>query len=198
MPFSGSGKAIGLVAFNTHIAACAGATSALFASWRLNGKSDIGLTINGALGALVSVTAGCAFVTPLSAVIIGAVGGVFVVLLVLWIERLGLDDPVGAISVHAGCGTWGTLAVAFFHHDGFRFAQLATQVLGAVACFVWAFGMAWLVLRILRATTGLRVSFDAEVDGLDWSEHAGEGYPPDFATAVAVKRQETGDYANAQ
>lgn len=195
-PFSGSGKAIGLVAFNTHIAGCAGAASAMFTSWRLSGKPDIGLTINGALGALVAVTAGCAFVTPMSAVLIGAIGGVVVVLLVLWTERFGLDDPVGAISVHAGCGTWGTVAVAVFHHDGFRVAQLATQLIGIGACFLWTFGMATLTLRILRATIGLRVSFDAEVEGLDWAEHASEGYPPDLAPGPADVRK-VGEYANA-
>ncbi len=199
-PFTGVGKAAGLIAFNTHIAACAGATSAMFASWKLNGKPDVSLTINGALGALVSVTAGCAFVTPLSAVVIGATGGLIVTTLVLWIERRGLDDPVGAISVHAGCGTWGTLAVAIFHHDGFKWTQLATQLIGALACFVWTFTTVSIALRIMRATIGLRVSFDAEVEGLDWAEHAAEGYPPEFVSALpaASSAQTQREYANAE
>lgn len=199
MPFSGSGKAVGLIAFNTHIAACSGACTSMFASWRLNGKPDIGLTINGILGALVSITAGCAFVTPFSALLIGGIGGLLVVALILWIERLGLDDPVGAISVHAGCGTWGTLAVGLFHHDGFRLAQLATQVLGAASCFVWTFSMASLALRVIRAAVGLRVSFDAEVEGLDWNEHASEGYPSDLRTTANTSHsQSSAELANAQ
>lgn len=199
-PFSGSGKAIGLIAFNTHLAACAGATAAMFASWRLNGKPDISLVLNGALGALVSVTAGCAFVSPLSALLIGSIGGLVVVTLVLWVERIGLDDPVGAISVHAGCGTWGTLAVALFHHEGFSLARLATQAIGVVTCCVWTFTMVSIALRVIRATIGLRVPFDAELEGLDWSEHASEGYPPDTGPGVgnSTEPRATGDYANAQ
>lgn len=199
-PFSGSGKAAGLIAFNTHIAGCAGATSAMFASWKLTGKPDISLTLNGLLGALVSVTAGCAYVTPFSAIVIGAVGGLIVTTLVLWIERRGLDDPVGAISVHAGCGTWGTLAVALFHHNGFKWAQLATQLIGVVACFIWTFTTVSIALRIMRATIGLRVSFDAEVEGLDWAEHAAEGYPPDFISTSPPTTNSPAprDYANAE
>lgn len=198
MPFSGAGKAVGLIAFNTHVAACAGATTAMIASWRLNGKPDVGLTINGALGGLVAVTAGCAFITPMSAILIGAIGGVLVTSLVLWIERQGMDDPVGAISVHAGCGTWGTLAVAVFHHDGFRWQQLASQAIGVVTCFAWTFGVATIGLRLLRATVGLRVSFDAEVEGLDWAEHASEGYPPDLVPNALPEHPQSGAYANAE
>lgn len=200
MPFSGSGKAIGLIAINTHLAACSGATAAMFASWRLSGKPDASLTLNGALGGLVSVTAGCAFVTPLSAIVIGALGGLIVVMLVLWVERIGLDDPVGAISVHAGCGTWGVLAVALFHYEGFKLAQLATQAIGVVACFVWTFTLVSIALRVMRGTIGLRVSFDAELEGLDWAEHASEGYPPDMGPRAGSlpDPRAAGGYANAE
>lgn len=196
LPFSGSGKAAGLIAFNTHIAACAGATSAMFASWKLTGKPDVSLTLNGALGALVSVTAGCAFVTPMSAIIIGATGGLIVTSAVLWFERRGMDDPVGAISVHGCCGIWGTLAVALFHHGGFKLTQLVTQMIGVAACGLWTFTIVSIALRIMRATIGLRVPFDAEVEGLDWAEHAAEGYPPDFVSTTSI--QPGREYANAE
>src|SRR5690606_9000284 len=111
-PFTGIGKSVGLIAVNTHLSACAGAAAAMFTSWRLNDKPDIGLTVNGALGGLVAVTAGCAFVTPLSAVLIGGAAGVIVIIAVLGLERQQLDDPVGAISVHGVCGLWGTVSVA--------------------------------------------------------------------------------------
>lgn len=199
-PFSGSGKAVGLIAFNTHMAGCAGAASALFAGWKLTGKPDISLTLNGSLGGLVAITAGCAYVTPASAIAIGAVGGLIVTTLVLWIERRGVDDPVGAISVHAGCGTWGLVSVALFHHDGFKWTQLATQLLGIVACFLWTFTIMSIVFRVIRATIGLRVSFDSEVEGLDWAEHAAEGYPPEMGPTSTLPAVTTvpREYANAE
>lgn len=184
-PFAGAGKAIGLIAINTHLSACAGAAAAMFTSWRLNAKPDVGLTVNGALGGLVAITAGCAFVTPLSAVVIGSAAGIIVVASVLWLERQKLDDPVGAVSVHGVCGVWGTLSVAFFHHQGFSVAQLTSQVVGIVACFAWTFTTAILVLSVLKVTLGLRVSVENELEGLDSSEHAGDAYPPDFGGLLA-------------
>jgi Amt family ammonium transporter len=85
-----------------------------------------------------------------------------------------------------------------FHHDGFRWAQLATQLIGVVACFAWTFTTVSIALRIMRATIGLRVSFDAEIEGLDWAEHAAEGYPPDFVPTSPVPGQPGREYAHAE
>ena len=183
-PFAGTGKAVGLIAVNTHLAACAGAASAMFTSWKLNNKPDIGLTVNGALGGLVAITAGCAFVTPVAAIIMGGTAGVLVVASVLWLEKKRLDDPVGAISVHGVCGVWGTVGVSFFHHQGFTYAQLASQLIGIAACFAWTFTTALLVLSVLKSTLGLRIDVDSEIEGLDSSEHASDAYPPDFGSLV--------------
>ncbi len=178
-PSAGAGKAFGLIAVNTNLAACAGALSATMTTWLRAGKPEISMALNGVLSGLVGITAACATVTPLSAVLIGSVAGLLVVFSVEFFESLKLDDPVGAISVHGVCGVWGTLAAAFFHRDGFNSAQLITQVVGILAAFVWSFSTAWILFRIVSATVGLRVSEVDEIDGLDISEHGGEAYPVD-------------------
>ncbi len=179
-PFGASGKALALIAVNTNLSACAGAAAAMLTSWWLNARPDIGISINGALGGLVAITAGCAYVSPGSAIVIGGIAGALVVASVLTFERIQVDDPVGAISVHGVCGAWGTLAVAVFHHAGFSALQLASQVIGVAACFVWALGSSLIVFWLLKTTVGLRVSEAGEMEGLDLSEHAVEAYPPDF------------------
>lgn len=184
--FSGTGKAIAMIAFNTNLAACAGAVSAMLFSRLVAGKPDIGLTLNGALAGLVSITAGCASVSPLSAVIIGMVGGGLVVQGVRLFDALKVDDPVGAISVHGLCGAWGTVAVALFHHEGFSLALLGTQLLGVGLAFVWAFGAAYVLFRLIDATIGLRVTEQEELEGLDLSEHAAEAYPEDWLSSPDV------------
>lgn len=179
-PFGATGKSFALIAVNTNLAACAGAVTAMFASWRVSGAPDIGLSINGALAGLVAITAGCAYVTPLSAIVIGLLAGLLVVVSVLVLERSGVDDPVGAISVHGVCGLWGTIATALFHHGGLSAKQLASQLIGAAACFVWTFSLAYLGFAVIRWAVGLRVSTEAELIGLDMTEHSQEGYPSDF------------------
>ena len=181
VPFGGAGKAFALIAVNTNLAAAAGSLSAMIFSWKTAGKPDIGMTINGALAGLVGITAPCANVEPWSAVVIGLVAGCLVVWSVAFIERtLKVDDPVGAISVHGVCGVWGTLSAALFNESGFTMAQLGTQIVGIVACFIWTFTTAFIMFKAIAATIGLRASEEEEVEGLDLSEHGAEAYPGDL------------------
>jgi len=99
---------------------------------------------------------------------------------VLFVDRVGVDDPVGAISVHAVNGVWGTLAAAIFNAKGFSLAQFGVQALGCAATFIWTFSLAYILFRIIKATIGLRVSTEEEVEGLDVHEHGLSAYP-DFA-----------------
>jgi Amt family ammonium transporter len=171
----------GLVALNTTLAAGAAASSATLTGWSINGNPDIGTTLNGALAGLVAVSAGCAYVTPAAALAIGFVAGSLVVASVLLFDRRGIDDPIGAISVHGVCGFWGTLAVGIFHAQGPSIAQLLSQSVGALACFMWSFGTSYLLFSVLRLTSGLRVSVEAEIDGLDLHEHGADAYPQDIS-----------------
>jgi Amt family ammonium transporter len=179
-PFDGAGKAMALIAINTNLAASAGAVAAMVVTWFTVGKPDIGMTLNGALAGLVGITAPCANVAPWAAVAIGAIAGTIVVFAVTGIDKLKIDDPVGAISVHGVCGAWGTLAAAIFAVGGFSMAQLATQVIGVLAAFAWSFGVSFVLFSTIKATMGLRVSKEEEVEGLDLSEHGAEAYPSDL------------------
>lgn len=178
--FGGAGKAFALVAFNTNLAASAGAVAAMTVSWIGVGKPDVGLTVNGALAGLVSITAPCAFVSPTSAIVIGLVGGGLVVASIFIVESRGVDDPVGAVSVHGVGGAWGTLAVALFHQAGFSVAQLATQAIGVVAAFVWAFGASYLLFRGIGLLVRIRVTAGEEEDGLDLTCHGADAYPAEW------------------
>jgi Amt family ammonium transporter len=142
------------------------------------------MALNGVLSGLVAITAPCAVTTPLSAVAIGAVSGVVVVFSVEFFERLEIDDPVGAISVHGVCGVWGTLAAALFHREGFVMAQLVTQLIGVGAAFAWSFSTSWILFQLIDRTIRLRVNQEDELDGLDLSEHGGEAYPTDELPAL--------------
>ncbi len=144
-------------------------------------KPDVGMTLNGLLAGLVAITAGCANVTPLSAVIIGLVAGVLVVLSVVFFDKIQVDDPVGAVSVHGVCGAWGTLAAGLFDTAGFSLHTVGVQLLGIGACFVWAFGTGMVVFKAIDLTIGMRVSEEEELAGLDFSEHGASAYP-DFQT----------------
>ncbi len=177
--YGGAGKAFALIAINTNLAACAGAVVAMILAWTKAGKPDIGMSLNGALAGLVAITAPCANVTPMSAIIIGTIAGGVVYASINFFERMKVDDPVGAISVHGVCGAWGTLAAALFHHGGFSWAQLGTQAIGVTAAFVWSFGIAFLLFKVLAKTVGLRVSAEDEIEGLDITEHGNEAYPTD-------------------
>jgi Amt family ammonium transporter len=176
-------KSIAMIFVTTNLAACAGATTALFTSWIKFKKPEIGMTLNGALAGLVAITAGCANVTPGSAIIIGAIAGVLVVISVMFIERIKIDDPVGAISVHAVNGAWGTLAAGLFNMTGTSLHMVGVQLLGIVACFLWTFPLAYGLFKLLSKTVGLRVSPEEELEGLDHAEHGGIAYP-DFGVST--------------
>jgi Amt family ammonium transporter len=170
-------KDIAMIFVNTNLAAAAGAVLAMFTSWIKFGKPEISMSLNGALAGLVAITSPCATVTPLSSIIIGAAAGVIVVLSVLFFDRIRVDDPVGAISVHGVCGAWGTLAAGIFNIGGTSVKIIGVQLLGMGSCFVWTFGMAFIMFKLIEKTIGLRVSAEEELEGLDFSEHGGNAYP---------------------
>ncbi|MCF7860850.1 ammonium transporter [Candidatus Woesearchaeota archaeon] len=179
---SGTDLSIAVIAVTTNLAAAAGAMSALFVSWIKYGKSDIGMSLNGALAGLVSITAGCASVSPGSAILVGAIGGAIVVFSVEMFEKaFKIDDPVGAISVHGVCGSWGTLAVGLFAIDGGLFNGsgidlLMTQALGVISVFAWTFLVSLILFKAIDIVIGLRVSKEEELRGLDICEHRAEAY----------------------
>lgn len=174
-------KDIAMIFVNTNLAAAAGAIMAMFVSWIKFGKPEVGMSLNGALAGLVGITAGCANVTPTSSIIIGAIAGMVVVFSVVFFDKLRIDDPVGAISVHGVCGAWGTLAAGIFNIGGTTLSLLGVQLIGIVACFFWTFPVAYLLFKLIDVTMGLRVSKEEELEGLDATEHGGNAYP-DFTT----------------
>lgn len=168
------------IAVNTSLAASAGAVLAMITSWVLFKKPDVGISLNGALAGLVGITAPCANVSPAGSVAIGAIAGVIVVFSVLFFDKLKIDDPVGAISVHGVCGAWGTLAAALFDITGS--ASIGVQLIGIAAAFAWAFPVSFLMFKIIDLAVGLRVRPEDEKEGLDISEHAATAYP-DFSVS---------------
>ena len=183
----GDGSAIGRVAINTNLSAATGAIVAMVTVWLLYGKPDLSMTMNGALAGLVAITASCAFVSPAASLAIGAVGGVVVVLGVALLDRIGVDDPVGAVAVHGMNGIWGTLAVGLWGQKalgvardglfaGGGLAQLGVQALGTCCVTLFAVGSMGLVFLVIKKTLGLRVSKDEELRGLDIGEHGMEAY----------------------
>jgi len=176
-------KDIAMIFVNTNLAAAAGSVLAMFTSWIKFGKPEIGMSLNGALAGLVAITSPCASVSPLSAVLIGAIAGVLVVFAVLLFDRVKIDDPVGAISVHGVCGAWGTLAAGIFNMGGTSLKIIGVQVLGIAACFLWVFPTALVLFKLIDKTIGLRVSPEEELEGLDVVEHGGNAYP-DFEVSA--------------
>lgn len=158
---------------NTNLAAAAGAVAAMFTSWILFKKPDFSMTINGILAGLVGITAGPDVIAGGAAVITGAIAGVIVVFSVLMFDRIQVDDPVGAISVHGVCGIWGTLAVGIFAPSA---ANLGVQLLGTLAYSAGALVAGYIIFLILKVTIGIRVTPQEEVEGLDIAEHGIEGY----------------------
>jgi Amt family ammonium transporter len=167
-----------LIAVNTNLAAAAGTFGALLVAWFLFKKPEASMTLNGTLAGLVAITAGCANVTPLSAVIIGFLAGVLVVYSVLFIERVfKIDDPVGAVSVHGVCGAFGTICAGAFNASGVTMKGIGVQALGVGAAFIWSFTLCYILFKILKATIGLRVTREEEMEGLDIEEHGNVAYP---------------------
>ncbi len=167
------GADIATPAVTTTLAACGGAIGAMFTAWWVTGKPDVGYTINGVLAGLVGITAGAASIGFGLAIVTGIVAGIIMVGSVMLLERIGLDDPVGAISVHGTAGLWGVLAVALFSSD----ANVLDQTIGAAAIIGWAFATSFIVFKTIELAVGLRVTPEEERIGLDRSEHGGEAYP---------------------
>jgi Amt family ammonium transporter len=173
--------AISLIALNTNMAAAAGCLTATVAAWVVLGKPDLSMIINGTLAGLVAITAPCNVVTVGSSVIIGGVAGVLVVYAVLLFDRVKLDDPVGALSVHLVNGVFGTLCVGLFATEGGLFfgggfSKTLTQLIGIGAIGAMAFGLSLGAWTVLKLTMGVRVSAEEEMEGLDVGEHGMEAY----------------------
>ncbi|MCP4132339.1 MAG: ammonium transporter [bacterium] len=186
---AGDSLTIGFIAMNTGLAASAGAIASMITIWLKSGKPDVSMALNGALAGLVGITAGCAAVSPLSAIFIGLMAGVVVVLSVEFIDfKLKIDDPVGAVSVHGVCGALGTLAVGLFAEARFAgeginglfygggFKLLGVQALGVAAVMAWVVIASGLLFLVVKKTMGLRVSREEELRGLDIDEHGMESY----------------------
>lgn len=177
-----STSAIARIALTTNLSAAAGAIMAMFVSWARYKRPTLSLSLNGALAGLVAITAGTAAVTPLGAVIIGAIAGVVLIFSVEFIDQiLKVDDPVGAISVHGVCGALGTLLVGIFATDGGLLyggglSLLGIQAVGVLAIGAWAFSMGIILFVIIKATNGLRVEKIVEEEGLDIYEHGESAY----------------------
>ncbi len=177
------------IAVNTTLAAAAGAVVATIMSWILFGKPDLSMGLNGALGGLVGITACCDCFTNMWAIAIGAIAGAIVVAGVLLLDKLKIDDPVGAFPVHGLCGVWGCMAIGIFpnaHNTGDEPAtNFVTQLIGTASICVWAFVTMLIVFGVLKAAGLLRVSAEEETSGLDVSEHGMRAYSQDGST-VAV------------
>ncbi len=172
---------VSLTLVTTSIAAAAGAIGAMLTSWIVLKKPDLSMVLNGVLAGLVGITAGADQMAALSSTIIGLIAGVVVVISVLFFDKIKIDDPVGALSVHLVCGIWGTLAVGLFGAKA-GMAQLTSQVIGVVAYGVFTFIFALVLFLVIKFTMGLRVSAEEETGGLDLGEHGQEAYP-DFQIA---------------
>jgi Amt family ammonium transporter len=168
-------NAVAQVFVNTNIAACGGVIAALILAKVMFGKADLTMALNGALAGLVSITAGPLAPSIQFAAIIGAVGGVIVVLSIVFLDKLKIDDPVGAISVHGTAGIWGIIAVAFTAED--FGGQLMGQLIGILGIFGWTFGASLVVWGVLKAVMGLRISEEEEYEGSDLTECGLEAYP---------------------
>lgn len=171
-------SSLGLIALNTHLAALCGAIGALVAQRSTASPVLLTSTVNGSIGGLVGITAGCASMAPGYAALTGLIAGFVVIYGMRLLDRLRIDDVVGAVPVHGFAGIWGTLAAGLFYQgDLFNWSRVAVQALGAAAAFLWAFPLALLLYLLLAKTIGLRVSAQHEQRGLDFTEHAEVGYP---------------------
>jgi len=182
----------GYVALTTNLAAAAGALGGVATAWIVLRKPDVSMMLNGALAALVAITAACGFVAPWAAIVIGLAAGFIAVTGVLGVERLGIDDPIGAVAVHGASGVWGTIATGLFAvpalaanlgtgRGGFVYTgslhQVWVQLLGLAAVGAFTFSASFGVLWTMKRLWGIRVEEHVETSGLDVSEHGMWGYP---------------------
>ncbi|MEZ4517876.1 MAG: ammonium transporter [Chloroflexota bacterium] len=180
---------ISLIVVTTDFAATTGAIAAMFIAYFYTRKWDVSMAFNGALGGLVAITAPCAFVTPLAALVIGLIAGAISYYGVQLMERLKIDDPVGAFPVHGLNGMFGVLAIGIWGVDGLGllsgggFSQLGIQALGLVACTVFTLPLSFLMFYIIKKTIGLRVTPEVEEEGIDYAYH-GIGSYPEFVSVT--------------
>src|SRR6266508_3980377 len=182
----------GYVALTTNIAAAAGALGGIGAAWLVLRKPDVSMMLNGVIAALVAITAASGFVAPWAAVVIGGAAGTIAVVGVLWVERIGIDDPIGAVAVHGMAGVWGTLATGLFAVPALAsnlatgtgglfytgsFHQLGVQALGLVTVGAFTFSLSFSALWTMKRLWGIRVEEHVETAGLDVAEHGMWGYP---------------------
>ncbi len=183
----GDGSLIGRIAINTNLAAALGGIVAMVTVWKRFGKPDLSMAMNGALAGLVAVTAPCAFIEPWAAMVIGGIGGFLVVRGVELLDKLQIDDPVGAFPVHGICGIWGTIAIGIFGRESLGLAnngfiyggnptQLGIQMVGITAVIIWVVISMGAVFKLIDLTIGLRISPEEELRGLDIGEHGMEAY----------------------
>ena len=168
----GNWELIGAVVVNTFLASAAGGIATMFYTYFSYGKIDITMVINGILAGLVSITAGCNVVGPISAIIIGLIAGILVDLAVLFFDKMKVDDPVGAVAVHGVNGLFGTVAVGFFAAEGGLLfgggvALLITQLIGVVTIGLFSFSITFILMKILKSTIGIRISSEEEEAGID-------------------------------
>ncbi len=169
----GEANAVAQVFVNTNMAAAGGVIAALVTSRLLFGKADLTMALNGALAGLVAITAEPLTGSPLASTLVGAIGGVLVVFSILGMDKVKIDDPVGAISVHGVVGIWGLIAVSFTNPD----ASLVTQLIGAAVIFAWVFIASLVVWGVIKAVMGIRVTEEEEYEGVDLAECGMEAYP---------------------
>ena len=190
----------------TNTSAIAAVLTSTIVSWIFIGKPDLGMTINGCLAGLVAITGGCAYISIVDSLIIGAIAGVIVVFAVVFFDRIKVDDPVGATSVHLCCGVFGTICIGLFAKEGVTtlsvrnglfygggFKLLGTQLLGIVTVGAFVFVTSSILWLVLKKTIGIRVTREEEIAGLDVGEHGNRAYP-DFASAVeSIDYSQEGD-----
>lgn len=162
---------LGLVFTTTALAAAAGGIASILVSWSVLKKPDLSMALNGLLAGLVSITAGADSVSVFSSIIMGAIGGALVVFSIIFFDKIKIDDPVGAISVHGVCGIWGTVAVGIFGG-----ANLMSQIIGVIGVYTFAFIFSFVVFFVIKAIMGVRVAEEEEFEGLDIAEHGQEAY----------------------
>lgn len=183
----GNGELIARVAINTNLGAATGGIAAMALIWAITKKADLSMAMNGALAGLVAITAPCAYVDPWAAIVIGGIGGVVVVFGTELLDKLRIDDPVGAVPVHGFNGLWGTIAIGLFGKEslgvpnnglfyGGGLTQLGIQLAGALAVAAFVFVGMGIIFKLIDLTVGLRVSREEEFRGLDIGEHGIQSY----------------------